>query len=158
MINSIFIDGAWRAAADGSTREIRSPADGGLIAVVSDANVADALAAISAARATFDSGIFSSWSWAARSALLSQVAELLERDIELVASLESGDTGKRIIEAQYDVADVAATFRHFAKLALEQGDRVVDSGLPHVSSRITQEGIGVCSLIGPWNYPLLQIA
>ncbi len=158
MINSIFIDGAWRAAADGSTREIRSPADGGLIAVVSDANVADALAAISAARATFDSGIFSSWSWAARSALLSQVAELLERDIELVASLESGDTGKRIIEAQYDVADVAATFRHFAKLALEQGDRAVDSGLPHVSSRITQEGIGVCSLIGPWNYPLLQIA
>ena len=158
MASSIYIDGQWRSALGGATREIRSPADGSLVAVVSEAGVEDALAAISAARGSFDSGIFSSLSWSERSALLSKVADLLERDLEILAALESGDTGKRIIEAKYDVADVAATFRYFATLALEQGDRAVDSGQPHISSRITQEGIGVCSLIGPWNYPLLQIA
>ncbi len=158
MASSIYIDGQWCSAHGGATREIRSPADGSLVAVVSEAGVEDALAAISAARGSFDSGIFSSLSWSERSALLSKVADLLERDLEILAALESGDTGKRIIEAKYDVADVAATFRYFATLALEQGDRAVDSGQPHISSRITQEGIGVCSLIGPWNYPLLQIA
>ena len=158
MASSIYIDGQWCSAHGGATREIRSPADGSLVAVVSEAGVEDALAAISAARGSFDSGIFSSLSWSERSALLSKVADLLERDLEILAALESGDTGKRIIEAKYDVADVAATFRHFAALALEQGDRAVDSGQPHISSRITHEGIGVCSLIGPWNYPLLQIA
>lgn len=158
MASSIYIDGQWCSAHGGATREIRSPADGSLVAVVSEAGVEDALAAISAARGSFDSGIFSSLSWSERSALLTKVADLLERDLEILAALESGDTGKRIIEAKYDVADVAATFRYFATLALEQGDRAVDSGQPHISSRITQEGIGVCSLIGPWNYPLLQIA
>ena len=158
MASSIYIDGQWCSAHGGATREIRSPADGSLVAVVSEAGVEDALAAISAARGSFDSGIFSSLSWSERSALLSKVADLLERDLEILAALESGDTGKRIIEAKYDVADVAATFRYFATLALEQGDRAVDSGQPHISSRITHEGIGVCSLIGPWNYPLLQIA
>jgi len=158
MSSSIYIDGQWRPALDGAVREIRSPADGTLVAVVSDAKVVDALAAITAARAAFDSGIYTSWSWQERSALLAKVAELLERDVEIIAALESGDTGKRIVESKYDVADVAATFRHFAHLAAEQADRAIDSGIPHVSSRITHEAIGVCSLIGPWNYPLLQIA
>ena len=158
MSSSIYIDGQWRPALDGAVREIHSPADGTLVAVVSDAKVVDALAAITAARAAFDSGIYTSWSWQERSALLAKVAELLERDVEIIAALESGDTGKRIVESKYDVADVAATFRHFAHLAAEQADRAIDSGIPHVSSRITHEAIGVCSLIGPWNYPLLQIA
>jgi len=158
MASSIYINGQWLSAIDGATREIRSPADGVLVAVVSDAKVEDALAAIAAARNAFDSGIYTSWSWQERSALLSKVALLLERDVDVIAALESGDTGKRIIESKYDVADVAATFRHFARLAAELEDRAVDSGLAYVSSRITHEAIGVCSLIGPWNYPLLQIA
>ena len=158
MTSSIYIAGTWRPALDGATREIRSPADGTLVATVSDGKVEDALAAIGAARSAFDSRVFSSWSWKDRSSLLIKIADLLERDAEKIALLESGDTGKRIIESTYDVADVAATFRHFAKLASAHHDRVVDSGLPHVTSKVTYEPIGVCSLIGPWNYPLLQIS
>ena len=158
MTSSIYIAGKWRPALDGATREIRSPADGTLVAIVSDGKIEDALDAISSARSTFDSSVFSSWSWKDRSDLLSKIAELLERDVEIIAHLESGDTGKRIIESKYDVADVVATFRHFAKLAAEHHDRAIDSGLPHVTSRVTYEPVGVCSLIGPWNYPLLQIS
>ena len=158
MPSSLFIDGAWRESSTGRTHEVRSPHDGSLITTVSEASVEDVLEAIGAARQSFDSGVFSSWSWKERSDLVSKVADLLERDGAQVAKEESDDTGKRLIEAEYDVADVVATFRHFAALGLKEQDHFVDVGLAHVTSRIVHEPIGVCSLIGPWNYPLLQIA
>ena len=146
----------WRNASDNSTREIRSPHDGSLVALVSEATEKDAFDAIAAARTAFDLGVFTSWSWAERSALVARVADLLERDAEAIALLESGDTGKRIIEAQYDIADVISVFRYFARLGLSEHDRVVHIGDDRIDSRITSEPLGVCALIGPWNYPLLQ--
>lgn len=154
--NSLFIGGMWCGASDNSTREIRSPHDGSLVALVSEATSLDASEAISAARVAFDSGIFTSWSWAERSALVARVADLLERDAEAVALLESGDTGKRIIEAQYDIADVISVFRYYAGLGLSEHERVVHIGDARIDSRIISEPLGVCALIGPWNYPLLQ--
>jgi betaine-aldehyde dehydrogenase len=153
---ALYIGGDWRLASDGSVREIRSPHDGSLIGLVPEATAADVSDAIAAARSSFDSGVFASWSWAARSGLVSKIADLLERDAAEVALKESNDTGKRIVEAGYDVADVVSTFRYFADLGLQQHDRIVASGLNHVDSRIVHEPVGVVALIGPWNYPLLQ--
>lgn len=155
-VKTLFVDGQWRSASDQTTREIRSPHDGSLVAVVSEANALDASDAIGAARASFDSGAFSSWSWEQRSALVARIADLLERDLEKFASLESGDTGKRIIEARYDIADVISVFRYYAELGLTQHDRTVPIPDDRISSRVVSEPIGVCALIGPWNYPLLQ--
>ncbi|MFZ2228564.1 MAG: aldehyde dehydrogenase family protein [Candidatus Nanopelagicaceae bacterium] len=153
---SLCVDGVWRAASDGSTREIRSPHDGSLVKTVAEATVEDSLAAISAARASFDSGVFASWSWTQRCELVARVADLLERDADEIAHEESADTGKRLIEAQYDVADVISVFRYYARIGLEVSDRRVDVGDDRIQSRITHEPVGVCALIGPWNYPLLQ--
>jgi len=158
MVATLYIDGAWRAASDGGEHDVHSPHDQRVVATVSQATEIDVLAAIAAARTSFDSGVFTSWGFAKRSALVSKIADLLERDLKAIAKKESDDTGKRIVEAEYDIADVIATFRHFAALGLEEHDRVVDVGLAHVSSRIVHEPLGVASLIGPWNYPLLQIA
>ena len=158
MVATLYIDGAWRAASDGVEHDVHSPHDQRVVATVSQATESDVLAAIAAARTSFDSGVFTSWGFAKRSALVSKIADLLERDLKAIAKKESDDTGKRIIEAEYDIADVIATFRHFAALGLKEHDRVVDVGLAHVSSRIVHEPLGVASLIGPWNYPLLQIA
>ena len=158
MVATLYIDGAWRAASDGGEHDVHSPHDQRVVATVSQATESDVLAAIAAARTSFDSGVFTSWGFAKRSALVSKIADLLERDLKAIAKKESDDTGKRIIEAEYDIADVIATFRHFAALGLKEHDRVVDVGLDHVSSRIVHEPLGVASLIGPWNYPLLQIA
>ena len=158
MVATLYIDGAWRAASDGGEHDVHSPHDQRVVATVSQATESDVLAAIAAARTSFDSGVFTSWGFAKRSALVSKIADLLERDLKVIAKKESDDTGKRIIEAEYDIADVIATFRHFAALGLKEHDRVVDVGLAHVSSRIVHEPLGVASLIGPWNYPLLQIA
>ena len=153
---SLFIGGTWRGASDGGVREIRSPHDSALVATVAEATKTDALEAIAAARHSFDLGEFTSWSWTERSALVARIADLLERDAGIVATLESNDTGKRMIEANYDVADVISVFRYYAGLGLNISDREVQTESTHVDSRITYEPVGVCALIGPWNYPLLQ--
>ena len=158
MVTTLFIDGTWRAASDGGNHDVHSPHDQSVVATVSQATQADVDDAIAAARRSFDSGIFTSWSFKERSDLVSTIADLLERDTDLIARKESEDTGKRFVEAQYDIADVVSTFRHFALLGAKEHGRIVDVGLPHVTSRIVHEPLGVASLIGPWNYPLLQIA
>ena len=158
MVATLFINGLWKQAADGGAHDVHSPHDQRVVATVSQATNTDVLDAIAAARASFDSGVFTSWTFKERSALVAKIADLLERDADLVARKESDDTGKRFIEAQYDIADVIATFRHFAALGTKEHDRSVDVGLAHVTSRIVHEPLGVASLIGPWNYPLLQIA
>lgn len=155
---SLYIGGQWKSASDDGQREIRSPHDGSLVATVSEATKKDLHDAITAARNTFDAGTFTGWSIKDRCDLVLRIADLLERDSEIVAKLESSDTAKRLIEARYDIADVAATFRHFAKMGLALHDREVKIGAADISSRITYEPIGVCALIGPWNYPLLQIS
>ncbi len=154
----LYIDGAWVAPAEGGTREIRCPADGQLVRVVDEATAVDTDRAITAARAAFDDGRWSEVPFTERAQLLLRVADLLERDVDDIARSESLDTGKRIVESQYDVADVVKCFRYFAGLAAGDavGARVVDAGNPAVRSRVDYEPVGVCGLITPWNYPLLQ--
>ena len=154
----LYIDGAWVGATDGGTREIRCPADGEVVRVVDEATSVDTERAILAARRAFDDGRWSSVPATERGRLLSRVADLLERDVEEIAREESLDTGKRIVESRYDVADVAASFRYFAGLASgdAMGGRVVDPGNPSIRARIEYAPVGVCGLITPWNYPLLQ--
>lgn len=156
----LYIDGAWVAAEEGGTREIRCPANGELVRVVDEATSVDTVRAIEAARRAFDDGRWASVPLSERGQLLARVADLLERDTEEIARLESLDTGKRIVESRYDVADVASCFRYFAGLACGDavGGRVVDVADPGVRSRIEYSPVGVCGLITPWNYPLLQAA
>lgn len=154
----LLIDGRWVAATGGGTREIRNPADGSVVRTVDEATADDTSLAIAAARRAFDDGRWSNVPVTERAAVLLRVADLLERDVTVIAREESADTGKRLIESEYDVADVVRCFRYFAGLALSgaTGGRVVDTGNPDAVSRIDLEPVGVCSLITPWNYPLLQ--
>jgi betaine-aldehyde dehydrogenase len=62
------------------------------------------------------------------------------------------------VESGYDVDDVVAVFRHYARIASEDAGRVIDTGRADVVSRVVHEPVGVCGLITPWNYPLLQTA
>jgi betaine-aldehyde dehydrogenase len=62
------------------------------------------------------------------------------------------------VESEYDVDDVAGVFRHYGNAAAQDGGRVVDTGRSDVVSKVVHEPVGVCGLITPWNYPLLQTA
>lgn len=135
---------------------IRCPADQSEVGEVPEATADDAAAAVRAARRAFDEGPWPHTSAFDRAALLRRVADRLVAEKDEVARLESLDTGKRFVESQLDVDDIEAVFRHFADLAAADAGRVVDTGLADVSSRVLHEPVGVCSLITPWNYPLLQ--
>ncbi len=151
-----FINGQWQESASGRIREIRSPHDQNVVAEATEGNVADSLRAIEAAHTTFETGIFRSWKWQDRQSLLLRIADLIERDTKIYAKAESGDTAKRFVEAEYDIADVISVFRFNA--TLKEPGHSVDVGRPEIQSRIAYEPVGVCALIGPWNYPLLQIS
>ena len=155
-MDALLIDGTWGSAAAGGTREIFCPADGRSVGVVSEADETDTRRAIEAARRAFDSSNWRDTSAWDRSALLFAVADRLEAEIETVAAAESADTGKRRAEARYDVTDVVSCFRYFAGLIPKDAGRVVDTGNPSTLSRVQYEPVGVCGLITPWNYPLLQ--
>jgi betaine-aldehyde dehydrogenase len=152
----LYVDGAWVSASAGGRRAIRCPADGSLVAEVDEATAADAEAAVAAAYRAFHEGPWPATSARERGDLLLRVAELLERDADEIALAESRDTGKRLVESRYDVADVVSVFRYYGRVAAEDAGRVVDTGNPDVVSRVVHEPVGVCGLIAPWNYPLLQ--
>lgn len=152
----LFLDGEWRGALDGRTREIRCPADGSLVAVVDEAGGKDTAEAIAAARRAFDTGPWPHTPPDERGDLLLRAADLLARDRAALARAESLDTGKRLVESEYDIDDAVSCFRYFGRLAAVETGRVVETGRPGVDSRVVHEPVGVCALITPWNYPLLQ--
>ncbi|OLZ66151.1 betaine-aldehyde dehydrogenase [Streptomyces sp. IMTB 2501] len=154
----LYIGGAWRGALDERTREIRCPADGSLVGVVDEAGGKDTVEAIAAARRAFDTGPWPRTPAQERGDLLLRVADLLVRDRDVLARTESLDTGKRLAESVYDIDDVVNCFRYFGRLVASETGRVVDTGREGVDSRVVYEPVGVCALITPWNYPLLQTA
>jgi betaine-aldehyde dehydrogenase len=158
QVAELYLDGAWTSARGGARREIRCPADGSLVGVVDEADAEDTERAIDAAHRAFHRGAWPLRSARDRGDLLLTVADLLERDAEEIAREESLDTGKRLVESRYDVADVVAVFRHYGRVGAEDAGRVVDTGNPDVVSRVVHEPVGVCALITPWNYPLLQVS
>ncbi|MFG3088564.1 aldehyde dehydrogenase family protein [Streptomyces antibioticus] len=154
---TVHVGGEWRRAVSGAVREILDPADGRPFAVVAEGDERDADLAVAAARRAFDAGEWPRTPAAARAALLRRVADLLVRDRESLGLLESRDAGKTAAEGRIDIDCVADAFRYFADLvAAEAPGRVVDAGSPDVHSVVVHEPVGVCALITPWNYPLLQ--
>ncbi|MFD4354515.1 aldehyde dehydrogenase family protein [Nocardia sp. NPDC058518] len=158
MSDTLYIDGAWRPSASGQTRDIRCPADGSLVGVVAEAGRDDTVAAIAAARRAFDNGSWRRTGATERGDLLLRVADAIDARRAEFARAETLDTGKRPYESDIDMSDIANCFRYFGKLAADDAGRVVDAGSPDIDSRIVYEPVGVCGLITPWNYPLLQAA
>lgn len=153
---SLFIDGRWSPSSSGETRDVICPADGELVGAVSEATTEDVHRAIAAARHSFDSGVWRYTPEAERGDVLLRVAAILTERRHEFATAESKDTGKRLVESGIDMDDIAACFTFFGKLAAQDAGRIVDAGSSDVVSRVVYEAVGVCGLIAPWNYPLLQ--
>lgn len=157
-VETLFIDGAWVASSDHGTRTVYCPADGSEVGVVSEATTDDTERAILAARKAFESGAWSDRPAIERGDFLLDVAEALRERKDEFARAESLDTGKRYVEAQGDMEDIIASFRHFGKIADHYPGRLVDAGDSSVISRVVHEPVGVVGMITPWNFPLLQAA
>ena len=154
----MFIDGRWQPAASGKTRKIINPFNGQVITEVAEGDREDAKSAIAAARRAFDSKIWSDLPAVERGNLLFQLADRIEAESEVLAQLETLDTGKTLEESRWDMADIAGIFRYYAGLADKDGGAIINSPIPNSESRVVREPVGVCGQISPWNYPLLQAA
>jgi betaine-aldehyde dehydrogenase len=155
---SLFIDGAWAASTSGARSPVINPFDGTVVAEVDVADEEDVERAIASARRAFEDPAWRNTTPSERASLLERTAEILLRDCEAIARAETLNTGKAMRETRWDVSDVASVFRYFAQLADKEAGRVVATGSPNALSRIVYEPVGVCGLISPWNYPLLQIS
>lgn len=155
---NLFIAGRFVPAKSGKTVDIECPANREVHIRAAEAGPEDVAAAIASARAEFDSGEWRQKTIGERAQVLREIADGLEADKDEIARHESLDTGKTFGESQMDVDDVVSVFRHYANLASASGGRVVETSVPGISSRIIHEPVGVCALIAPWNYPLLQMS
>jgi betaine-aldehyde dehydrogenase len=152
----LFIAGVWQAPQEARYRDVINPATEDVLAQVAVAGAVDAQRAISAARVAFDSGPWPTMAVTERAQLMQRIADLIEQDAANLARLETLNAGKTLVESLGDIANVVATFRYYAAL-LETESASVNSHAPaHVISFNQREPVGVCALIAPWNYPLLQ--
>lgn len=151
-----YINGEWVHALSKQTREIINPFNQEVIAIVTESNEEDTKLAISAARHAFDHGDWPNTPTMERAKVVRKIAELIERDREELAELESLDTGKTVEESRWDMDDIAGVFHYYADIADKDGGEIIDSPVPNSISKVVKEPVGVCGQITPWNYPLLQ--
>jgi betaine-aldehyde dehydrogenase len=152
-----FVNGQWVAAADGKTFPVYDPSTEEVIAHVAAASAADVDHAVKSARAAFDSGPWPSTTAQDRGRLLYKLAEKLRQNAGALAEIEARNSGKPIVEAEYDIADVSTCFEYYAGLA----NKVLGHVNPVPANALSftlREPMGVAAQIIPWNYPLLMAA
>jgi phenylacetaldehyde dehydrogenase len=159
--HGLFIDGQWTAATGGQTLPVYNPADGTQIAFVPLASEADVACAIQSAYGAFRDGRWSKLRPADRERILLRFADLIEKNADALAILETLEQGKSINAARHvEVAGAIDYMRYAAGLATKLTGTTMDvSVTAPPGSRTTaftrREPIGVVAGIVPWNFPLL---
>ena len=148
-----LIGGVWRDSADSQTFDRVSPSHKVVVSRSALGGIAETDAAIVAARAAFNAGLWSRISGKARAAVLLRVADLIEDNVERMARLETLESGKPISQSRGEVSGAADLWRYAASLARTlHGDSHNTLG-PDMLGVVLKEPIGVVSIITPWNFP-----
>ncbi|CRK37471.1 hypothetical protein BN1708_001492 [Verticillium longisporum] len=152
----LFIDNEWVEAVDKKTFEVVNPSTEEVIVSVSEATEKDVDIAVAAARKAFN-GVWRQTTPGQRSIYLLKLAELVEKNIDLLAAVESLDNGKSITMAKGDVGAVVGCIRYYGGWADKIEGKTIDVA-PDMFHYTRQEPIGVCGQIIPWNFPILMLA
>jgi acyl-CoA reductase-like NAD-dependent aldehyde dehydrogenase len=147
--HGLLVDGTWRDAADGRTLSRSSPAHGILISTYARAGAPEVAAAIAAARRAFDDGPWPRMMAAERSKLLLDVAGLIERDAEILATLDVLEGGKPIAQVRAEIAGAVDIWRYAAALARDLHGESYGTLGPAKLGVVVREPIGVVSIITP---------
>lgn len=150
-----FINGEWTTASNGEKRDIINPATGKMIAQAAEGTAEEAKKAIDAARAAFDSGVWSDLPASERAAYLLKIADKIDEKHDEWTRLETMDNGKPLREADADISDAAQCFRYYAGLITKPHGETYEVADP-MQAMVIREPVGVCGLIVPWNFPLLM--
>jgi len=156
----LLINGELVDAVSGKSFPVYDPSTGQVMAHVAEADAADVDEAVKAARKAFDEGPWPRMTPSERGRILWKLADLIERQTEQFATLESLDNGKPLTVAR--VADVPLTvdmFRYMAGWATKITGTTIPISFPGEFLSFTlREPVGVVGQIIPWNFPLLMAA
>lgn len=153
--SQVLIDGQWRNANNGSTKEVRNPANGELIGLIPNVGEVETQEAIDSSKKAFAM-------WKLRTAedranLLKSWFELMVEHQEDLAILMTTEQGKPIAESRGEITYAASYIQWFAEEARRLYGEVIPSPWGDKRIIITREPVGVCAAITPWNFPSAMI-
>ncbi|RWR98350.1 retinal dehydrogenase 1-like protein, partial [Dinothrombium tinctorium] len=150
----IFINNEFHNSVSEKTFPTINPATGEKICEVQEGDKEDIDLAVKAARTAFKLG--SPWRTmdaSERGRLLYKIADLIMRDIDYIARLETLDNGKPVVASRFEIEAAVGIIRYYAGYADKiHGKTIPMDGNFFAFTRI--EPVGVCGQIIPWNYPI----
>jgi acyl-CoA reductase-like NAD-dependent aldehyde dehydrogenase len=151
----LLIDGQW---VEGSKKfDTINPATGEVLTQIADATAQDVDRAVAAARRAFEdrNGPWRKMSASERGRLMWRLADLVEKNLDEFAELETLDNGKPIFESRYvDIPMVVDVLRYYAGWATKIHGETINTAETAFTYTL-REPVGVVGLIIPWNFPLL---
>jgi aldehyde dehydrogenase (NAD+) len=147
-----YIDGAWVAPLSHTRIGVENPATEEIVAHIAGGGIADADRAIMAARAAFDA--FTTWPVKDRIDLMQAILDEYNRREEDFAQAMTLEMGAPIAWSRE--AQVWAGRVHME--ATIAAAKTFPWETTRGTSKLIREGVGVCTLITPWNWPMNQIA
>jgi len=155
--HNLLIDGQRIDASSNAVTSVRNPANGEEIAQVAQAAAADVDRAVQAAHRVYQSGDWRRAAVRERRDVLRRIADLVRRDHEMLATLESQNAGKPIAAARGEIGAVSSAFDYYAGAV----DKLHGQTIPSQAKGTLltfREPIGVCAAITPWNFPMAILA
>lgn len=152
MVETLLINGQWRASADGATMPVINPANGTVIASISQAGIADAQAALHAAAEAFP--VWAGMSARERARIMHEAMVIFRRNLDQAAQLLTREHGKPLNDSLKECRYSADVIDFYA----EEGRRLEgthfagDLGPTH--SFVFKQPVGVVAAITPWNFPV----
>ena len=154
----MVIGGESVDAADGQTFDVVNPATGQTVATAPLGGRTDVDRAVAAAQAAFDERKgWANWAAGKRGRTLSKLADLIKKNSEELAWLESRNGGKPITSARGEIIGASLVFDYYAGAANKIYGQTIPVSKPGIDLTL-REPIGVVGLIVPWNFPLLMAA
>ena len=154
VATDLLIGKEWRAG-QGPRIDVVDPADGKSLTTISNASVADAMAALDAAAAAAKD-------WAAtpprqRGEILRRAFEAMTRETEWLAALMTAENGKPLAESRGEIAYAADFFRWYAEEAVRMLGEVSLAPAGNARLMVEYQPVGPCLLITPWNFPAAMV-
>lgn len=156
-----LVDGKWQTGQEGEVVPCFDPATEARVGEVHIATSADVDAAVAAARTAFADRRWRGKTPAERQAVLLKVADLMMRDAQVFAELETANGGKLYDSALHgEVPHAAETFRYYAGWVTKIGGHLFEPSVPgrQYHGFVREDPIGVAALITPWNGALVAAA
>ena len=151
----LLVGGEWVDALTGQWFESFNPYTGAPWALIPRAGPEDVKRAVAAARAAFRSAAWRGLSASSRGALLRRLGDLVARDADRLAEVETSDNGKLITEMRAQLRYMPNWYYYFAGLADKLEGRVIPIDKPNCFNFTLEEPLGVVAAITPWNSPLM---